>query len=1178
MPTHNHALSSLANKVSEYSNRPVNLSLAMSIVSLYLRDNHLDRFAQFLAVLGISEPEHAHDIYKIVNDNIGSLEKSLKLNQPHATNAVANSLSARLSAPQSDPAIAQNEASDPSQYDVDHATIAQVAPITFKKSVKDFTSKRKTDRTALYEDELEDLGNKPVANSQIPMDELDFDEVETLTAKTAPISFKRIKKEDAARIRGDVQISQDISSIEHDPGAMPLISLDPRTDHKKASSSSEIAQCSTSPVSATFPPAKATDESFDLDMARMGEDVEFDREWYNNDELGHALDDAIDSAEVSTVSKRESKSNRSHSLANQNGGFYDPNNGEYVDFDHLNSEDTLSRIPILNHTFVPPFLEASKQYLQFQLGGGGSGSIKSIGPTVDPIKDPASDLANAARSGSDFVKERKSRRERAQHAKARSDIVGTNMGNVLAQEKGDSAQKIESNTESYQEDHDATEIAAQRNSLPAFAVKNDLIRIISENQVTIVIGETGSGKTTQLTQFLYEKGFCENLASNGSRRMIGCTQPRRVAAMLVAKRVSEEMGCVLGKEVGYSIRFEDRTDYQTTMIKYMTEGVLLREILVDPLLENYSCIIMDEAHERSLNTDVLLGLFKRVLARRKDLKLIVTSATMNAERFSTFFSDAPQFTIPGRTFPVDVMFSRSGHRDYVEAAVKQIMTIHLQSWTTDGESDGDILVFMTGQEDIEATCDLLREKLDMLEGPPPLDILPIYSALPADVQKRIFAKKSGIRRKVVVATNIAETSLTVDGIKYVVDCGLVKLKVYNPKLGMDTLQVIPISLANSQQRSGRAGRTGPGVAYRLYTERATEIDQMYRQPIPEIQRTNLSNVMLLLKSLKIENIDTFNFLDPPPQDLLNCSLYELWAIDALDNLGRLTRLGEEMASFPMEPLLSRAILLSCRPEFHCSNELVTIVALLSVPPIFYRPKERADEADLARERFAVSESDHLTLLNVYDQWETSAKKNKHNFGRMNAWCSRNFVQLKSLARARDIKEQLLLILRKKNMPVVRARSDNDIRKCLAASFYQQLAKLVKNSVHGSPEFINMRHQYMKMYLHPTSSLNGSSLSTNYVIYHDLILTTKEYMSCVTTVEPIWLLEFGFKFYDVAPQYRQQVDALAEKPLITRAKMQKELETDAAALNERRINDECAKEQSSVLQINKTRKFKTRRAF
>lgn len=601
----------------------------------------------------------------------------------------------------------------------------------------------------------------------------------------------------------------------------------------------------------------------------------------------------------------------------------------------------------------------------------------------------------------------------------------------------------------------------------------------------IVIGETGSGKTTQLTQFLNEEGY-------GKRGMIGCTQPRRVAAMSVAKRVSEEMEVELGAEVGYSIRFEDCTSNKT-VIKYMTDGVLLRESLVDPDLDKYSCIIMDEAHERALNTDVLMGLFKNVLKTRRDIKLIVTSATMNADRFSAFYGGAPQFTIPGRTFPVEVLHHSTPVEDFVDAAVKQVISIHLQS------GPGDILVFMTGQEDIEATCEIIAERLTLLDNPAPLDILPIYSQMPADLQAKIFQPAKKGTRKVIVATNIAETSLTVDGIMYVVDTGYSKMKVYNPKMGMDMLQVAPISLANANQRSGRAGRTGKGVAYRLYTERA-EIDEMYPQTIPEIQRTNLANTLLLLKSLGVDNLLEFDFMDPPPTDTMTSSLYDLWALGALNNVGQLNSLGYKMSKFPMEPSLSKLVIMSI--EYGCLEEMLTIVSMLSVPSVFYRPKERQDESDAAREKFFVAESDHLTLLHVYSQW----KANKYS----DAWCARHFLHPKALRRAKEVREQLVYIVQQdKSINMRSCGTDWDIiRKCICSGYFAQAAK-----VRGLGEYMNLRTNVV-MQLHPTSALYGLGFLPDYVVYHELILTSKEYMSTVTAVDPYWLAELGGVFYSI----------------------------------------------------------------
>lgn len=308
-------------------------------------------------------------------------------------------------------------------------------------------------------------------------------------------------------------------------------------------------------------------------------------------------------------------------------------------------------------------------------------------------------------------------------------------------------------------------------------------------------------------------------------------------------------------------------------------------------------------------------LYLQIVARRRDLKLIVTSATMDATKFASFFGNVPTFTIPGRTFPVDVMFSKNAVEDYVESAVKQALQIHLQP------TIGDMLIFMPGQEDIEVTCEVMAERLSEIDAAPELSILPIYSQLPSDLQAKIFQKSEDGVRKCVVATNIAETSLTVDGIIYVIDSGYCKLKVYNPRIGMDALQIYPISQANANQRSGRAGRTGPGQAFRLYTERQYK-DELLALTVPEIQRTNLANTVLLLKSLGVVDLLQFHFMDPPPQDNILNSLYQLWILGALDHTGSLTPLGRQMAEFPLDPPQCQMLIVSSK--MGCSAEILII--------------------------------------------------------------------------------------------------------------------------------------------------------------------------------------------------------------------------------------------------------------
>lgn len=627
-------------------------------------------------------------------------------------------------------------------------------------------------------------------------------------------------------------------------------------------------------------------------------------------------------------------------------------------------------------------------------------------------------------------------------------------------------------------------IKEQRESLPVYRLKAELCEAIAKNQVLVVIGETGSGKTTQMTQYMAEMGYTK-------LGMIGCTQPRRVAAMSVAKRVAEEYGCQLGQEVGYTIRFEDCTS-PSTVLKYMTDGMLMREYLADNNLTRYVAMMLDEAHERTIHTDVLFGLLKDLLRKREDFKLIVTSATLDAEKFSKYFNDCPIFTIPGRTFPVEILYCKEPEPDYLEATLITVMQIHLS------EPAGDILVFLTGQEEIDTCSEILYTRMKSLGGlAPELIILPVYGALPSEMQSRIFEPAPPGARKCIIATNIAEASLTIDGIYYVIDPGFCKQKVYNAKLGMDSLIVCPISQASARQRAGRAGRTGPGKCYRLYTEAAYSTE-MLPSSIPEMQRTNLANVVLQLKAMGINDLLGFDFMDPPPVQTLVGALESLFAQGALDEEGLLTRLGRKMAEFPLEPALSKMLILS--HELGCSDEILTIVAMLSVENPFYRPKDKQAQADSKKAKFHHAEGDHLTLLTVYEGWKAAKFSNP--------WCFENFLQPRAMRRAQDVRKQLVMIMDRYKMEIVTAgRNLTKVRKCIVAGFFMNAAK--KDPQEGYKTMVESQ----PVFIHPSSALFNKG--PEWVIYHELVLTTKEYMRNVLAIDAKWLVELAPNFFKKA---------------------------------------------------------------
>ncbi|KAF1783016.1 P-loop containing nucleoside triphosphate hydrolase [Phytophthora cactorum] len=609
-------------------------------------------------------------------------------------------------------------------------------------------------------------------------------------------------------------------------------------------------------------------------------------------------------------------------------------------------------------------------------------------------------------------------------------------------------------------------LLAQRQKLPVHQFLDQIQDAVKAHQVIVVEGETGSGKTTQIPQFL-------TLINAASDKMVACTQPRRVAAMSIAKRVAEEMDVQLGQEVGYTIRFEDVTS-QRTKLRFLTDGMLLQHAMSDPLLSNYSTILLDEAHERTLSTDILFGLLKEVLPKRPDLKVVVMSATLDAVKFQKYFEGAPLIAIPGQ-------------RDYLEAAVRTAVQIHIC------EDEGDVLLFLTGQEEIENACRQIRAEADALDSSKygPLDVYPLYSSLTPQQQQLIFKDAPKPRfpggpkgRKIVVSTNVAETSLTIDGIVYVVDPGFSKQKVYNPRIRVESLLVSPISRASAKQRSGRAGRTRPGKCFRLYTEQSFMRD-LEEQTYPEILCSEMSGVVLTLKQLGIDDLVHFDFMDPPAPETLMRALEMLNYLGALDDEGDLTVLGRQMAMLPVLPQLAKMLISSAK--YQVPQEVATIVAMLSVQEPFVRPKNDAKAANEAKANFAHVDGDHLTLLN-------------------------NYLNNRSLQSASNVRDQLIRNMKRLEMPT---QSTLDIHspqyypniiKALVSGFFMQVAH---KAVGG--HYVTVKDNQV-VHLHPSCVLDNKP---DWVVYNEFVLTSRNYIRLNTRIMGDWLVDIAPHYFDLA---------------------------------------------------------------
>lgn len=647
-------------------------------------------------------------------------------------------------------------------------------------------------------------------------------------------------------------------------------------------------------------------------------------------------------------------------------------------------------------------------------------------------------------------------------------------------------------------------IEKQRLRLPVYKYRTAILYLVETHATTIIVGETGSGKTTQIPQFLKEAGW----ASGG--RLIACTQPRRLAVQAVASRVAQEMGVQLGDEVGYTIRFEDLTKPDVTVIKFLTDGVLLREMMADPLLTKYSVIMVDEAHERSISTDILLGLLKKIQRRRPELRLIIASATIEAKSMADFFRTRKKrrepeteehglkvepaiLSVEGRGFNVQINYAEEPVQDYVQAAVSTVLLIH------EREPPGDILLFLTGQDDIDAAVQLLNDQNNGKHSSG-LIILPLYSGLPRADQELVFSTIPRGKRKVVISTNIAETSLTLEGIVYVVDSGFSKQRFYNPISDIENLVVAPISRASARQRAGRAGRVRPGKCYRLYTEEYF-LNHMANEGIPEIQRSNLVSCVIQLKALGIDNILGFDWPASPSPEAMIRAVEVLYSLGVMDDDAKLTSpTGFQVAEIPLDPMISKMMIASS--QLGCSEEIITIAAVLSVQSIWIAGRGIQKESDEAKLRFAAAEGDHVTFLNLY--------KGFHQSGKSSQWCHKNFVNYHAMKKVLEVREQLRRIAQRIGLVLKSCESDIQVvRKAVTAGFFANACNLEAYSHNGMYKTLRGSQE---VYIHPSSVL--FRVNPKWVIYTSLVSTDRQYMRNVMTIDPSWLLEAAPHFYQL----------------------------------------------------------------
>ena len=614
--------------------------------------------------------------------------------------------------------------------------------------------------------------------------------------------------------------------------------------------------------------------------------------------------------------------------------------------------------------------------------------------------------------------------------------------------------------------------------LPVTGKKNEIAKLIQENQVVIVCGETGSGKTTQLPKICLSIG-------RGAAGFIGHTQPRRIAARTVADRIAEELGESIGKSVGFKIRFNDKT-HTESLVKLMTDGILLAESQNDPYLNQYDTIIIDEAHERSLNIDFLLGYMKWLLPKRPDLKLIITSATIDPQRFSTHFNNAPIIEVSGRTYPVEMRY-----RPIEQKEEDDETSDDLQNAILDAVDElyrdlrGDILIFLSGEREIRETTDSLKK-----HHPTQYEILPLYSKLSVSEQERVFKPKGG-KIRIVLATNVAETSLTVPGIRCVIDTGHARISRYSHRSKIQRLPIERISQSSANQRAGRCGRVAEGICIRLYSH-----DDYLARPEftePEIMRTNLSAVILQMTALNLGDIEDFPFLEPPEDKMIRDGKNVLHEVNALDKSGKLTEVGKQLAKFPTDPKLAR-MLLAAGHE-HCLTEVAIIVSALSVQDPREKPADKMQQADAKHAAFRHPESDFLTLLNI---WNTFEDQKKHlSNSKLRKYCTDNFLSYIRMREWFDIHAQIMQVI----------KGDLKMHPNTDDAGYEKIHRALLTGLLSNIGFRHEQYEYLggrglKFFIFPGSGLH--KIKPKWIMAAEQVETSKVYARNVARIEPEWI--------------------------------------------------------------------------